>query len=66
MPVIRHCRKIQLLFPINPCVEDGRFTLFEAGDIEELAEGAGFAPVHGDFPVYLYRKPKRSWFHFGR
>ena len=40
--------------------------LFEAGDIEELAEGAGFAPVHGDFPVYLYRKPKRSWFHFGR
>ena len=36
------------------------------GDIEELAETAGFEQVHAEFPVYLYRKPKRRWFHFGR
>jgi hypothetical protein len=50
----------------NAGVDDGRFTLFQEGEIEALAEGAGFEPLHAEFPVYLYRVPKRRWFHFGR
>ena len=51
----------------NDGVDAGTFTLFEEGDIEALAEAAGFRDVHAEFPVYLYQLPKRRrWFGFGR